>query len=77
MESVLRLSANGKRMQLLRISSFFRKFDSMAHIYEITGDKESAIKVLKEELAVLSKEWNTNTGETADYVSRWIERLEQ
>jgi len=52
-------------------------FDSMAHVYEIMGEPESAVKVLKEELDVLAEEWDTVSGETVDSVRRWIGRLEK
>ncbi|MBR3401304.1 MAG: helix-turn-helix domain-containing protein [Parasporobacterium sp.] len=50
-------------------------YDSIAHIYEITGDNDLAVKVLEEELTVLKEEWDTVSGETADSVRNWIRRL--
>ena len=70
------LSYYRKAVDTQKSPRFVDGFDSMAHIYEMTGDKNNAVKVLKEELSVLSDEWYTTAGETVDYVRRWIQKLE-
>ena len=55
---------------------FCDSYESIAQICELQGNLQEAIDVLKEELEVQQKEWNTTTGETADFVRRNIARLE-
>ena len=49
----------------------------MAQFYEMRGNYQAAIEVLKEQLEVFEKEWNFSTGETADAVYREIDRLKK
>lgn len=66
-----------KALEIQKAPRYVDGFDSMAHVYEITGEKENAVKVLEEELVVLKEEWDTVAGETADHVRNWISRLKQ
>ena len=71
------LSCYRKAVDIQEVPRFVDGFDSMAHVYEILGDKESAVRVLEEELTVLADEWDTTSGETADDVRRRIQRLKK
>ena len=64
-----------KAVDTQKAPRFVDGFESMAYVYEIMGDDQSAIKVLEEELEVLANEWDTTSGETADKTRRWIQRL--
>ena len=56
---------------------FVDTYDALAMIYEITGDRENAIKALEEELVILKEDWDTDKGEEADSVRRNIARLKK
>ena len=52
-------------------------FDAIAAMYELAGDRASAIRTLEEEVAFCRAEWGSEAGETFDAVKREIERLKQ
>ena len=56
---------------------FTDPYEAMAQFYEMRGNYQAAIEVLKEQLEVFEKEWNFSTGETADAVYREIDRLKK
>ena len=49
---------------------------SIAHIYEILGDRESAIAAYKEELRLMKEDWGIISGEERDEVVRAIQKLQ-
>lgn len=49
-------------------------FDTIAAMYELAGDRASAIRTLEEEVAFCRSEWGSEAGETVDAVKREIER---
>lgn len=51
-------------------------WEAMAQVCEIQRDWAGAVQALEEELEVLSQDWNTITGETADKVRREIAWLQ-
>ena len=56
---------------------FADTYEMLAQLYEITGDRESAIRELEGELIVFKEDWGFDTGEEADYVRREIARLKK
>ena len=52
-------------------------FEALAQFYEMRGDYEAAIGILREELDIFDREWHFTTGESADSVHREIQRLKQ
>lgn len=49
---------------------------SIAHIYEILGDRENAIAAYREQLRLMKEEWGIISGETVDDVKRAIQKLQ-
>ena len=49
---------------------------SIAHIYEILGDKENAIAAYREQLRLQREEWGIVSGEERDEVERAIQELQ-
>ena len=49
---------------------------SIAQLCEIQGDYDGAIAAIREEIAVISSDWDTTSGETVDQHTRNIARLE-
>ncbi len=66
-----------KAFELAKQPRFVDPLESMAMLYELMGQPENAIAVLKEELEIFKTEWGFSQGETADVVRREIERLEK
>lgn len=64
-----------RSMELQTPPRFVDALEAIAHIHEIRGDRAAAAAVWEEELQVLSEDWNTTAGETADAVHREIRRL--
>lgn len=56
---------------------FADTYEALAQLYEIVGDRESAIEALEGELRVFKEDWGFDKGETADAVRREIERLKK
>ncbi len=66
-----------KAIDIQKAPRYCDPFDALAQFYEMRGRYAEAIRVLQEELDVCDKEWNFNTGESADVVRREIQRLEK
>lgn len=66
-----------KAIDVQKAPRYCDPFDALAQFYEMRGDICAAIETLKEELEVFEREWNFNTGESADVVRREIARLER
>lgn len=50
-------------------------FEAIAHIEEIRGNYDEAIKARESQIKLLKEEWNIYLGETVDFPKREIERL--
>ena len=55
---------------------FIDSAGSIAHIYEILGDKEGAIAAYREELRLMKEDWGIISGEEHEEVVRAIQRLQ-
>ena len=66
-----------KAIDVQNAPRFTDPFDALAQFYERIGDYRAAISVLEEQLTVFETEWHFTEGETADFVRREIQRLEQ
>ncbi len=64
-----------KAMEVLPAPRYVDPWESVAHLYELLGDPQSAIATLEAELSILAADWQTTEGETADVVRRKIARL--
>ena len=64
-----------RSMELQTPPRFVDALEAIAHVHEIRGDRAAAIAVREEELQILSEDWDTTAGETADAVHREIHRL--
>ena len=51
--------------------------DALAQLYELTGDFDSAIKSLEDELVIMKEDWGVDRSEEADFVRRNIARLKK
>lgn len=54
---------------------FADTYEALAQLYEIVGDRESAIKTLEDELVLFKEDWGFDKGEDCDFVKRNIARL--
>ena len=64
-----------KAVELQKSPKYVDGLESIAMVYEITGDYDKAISALEDELELLKIDWDTTEGETADSVKREIKRL--
>lgn len=64
-----------KAMEAQASPKFTDPPQSMAHIYEILGDKEKAVECYKLELKMMREEWGIIAGEEVDRAKRDMERL--
>ena len=62
-------------VELQKSPKYVDGLESIAMVYEITGDYDKAISALEDELELLKIDWDTTEGETADSVKREIKRL--
>lgn len=66
-----------KDFEVMEKPRYTDALNSVAKIYEITGDYEKAIETYKRYIGLLEDEWNITEGELVDYPSRQIQRLEK
>ena len=64
-----------KAMEVQKSPRFTDPPQSIAHIYEILGDKEKAVEYYKLELKMSREEWGIIAGEEVDEANRCIARL--
>lgn len=66
-----------KALDVQPLPHFCDPFESIAQICELQGDIHGAIDAYREELDVMKNEYKLVTGETVDFVTRQISRLEE
>jgi tetratricopeptide (TPR) repeat protein len=71
------IELNKKAYELQPSPKYTDASECIAHIYEITGEYEKAIKAWEELILVLQNEWHITEGEAVDRPRREIERLRE